>query len=231
MRLVRWILLILTALHSVALAQPRAPQACRAVVEKILKGEDFSLQGFERGRVGTLSDAIVLRMTGEEWASALAYLRADLAAARARDFLTLTQTTIEKTLGRKLSARIRAPFLSVRETDSGIEAYGTRYFISHSGSNLRVFRIDVSENVTRNENGLVSHYALVKIHELNRFGHFDKIAYADFPHMHGRTPRWFHLHEARNGDVIGNIATTGFVKSVVADTVVFFRDSIKNNAF
>lgn len=229
-RMFKTLLLAFVALHSFALAEPEPPGACRLVVEKILKGESFTMQGFELSRIGTLKDGIVLRMNDGEWHSTLSHLKADLKNAGDRDFMTLTRETLEKQLGRGSLGNIRDPYFTFRETPEGLESRGTRYMLVHS-SQVRVFKLEVRESLTRNGDGLVAHYASVRVYELNGSRQFEKIAYADFPHLHGRTPRWFHMHEERTNKVIGNIATPGFVKSVVPDTVSYFRDAVKNGLF
>lgn len=214
------------ALQGVAFAVPPTPPACKVIVERILKGEDFTLSGFAEGRVGSMSRAAVLEMSAEEFASVASWIKSEYNVLRGRDFVPNGPEMVGRVLRRPVRLN-RNSYLKMVEGPDGIELYGTRYRVVQTPAGNRVLRFDVSESLTRSADGFVAHYASVNVHEVQTNGASQQIGWADFPHQHGRTARWFHVHEARGGQVIGNIPTPGFVKSILPETINWISAAVR----
>jgi hypothetical protein len=93
---------------------------------------------------------------------------------------------------------------------------GFRYIVQRSGSERRIFRVDIRETISRNAaRGDVTHYASVNLSEIQADGTLLKVAYADSPHIARGNLHWFHAHNAEGEIIQESIPTAGFTQSAL----------------
>ena len=196
-------------------------EACSTVVSRLAKGQtlseaDYVKLGFKFEKNANYHKAIVLPMDDAQWAAARKSVKADMDKT-AGDFKFMGEG--DKHPG------LEKPYLRVAETGEGVTSQGMRYIPGKDG---RLFQLKIIEKVERGASGNVNHYVSVQVSEIAEGGAKPvKFAYSDSPHVSDTGTFWFHSHDAKTGDVLGELPARGFDHSVVPNIMTWAKDWVQ----
>ncbi len=145
-------------------------------------------------------------MSEEEWHKAYRRIAADFVGIE-KTFERLKPTNYPK---------LKPLSFAVENLRNGLKMKGARYLIKRSGRTVHAYRVDLLEQVTRGNDGRVTHYVSANLFEVDAAGRdIKQIAYADSPHVARAEARWFHAHDKSTGQVLTEIPAQGFSESAI----------------